>query len=96
MAQAGKGVKRRELADLVNMARLGGSIRGTENITKRSAHLVKRVLRTAALPQVDDSLEHIGEYWNGDRSVEAVSDALLHIIEASDAAIAALMVGDAE
>lgn len=81
---------------LVNAVPLGGSVKGTENITKRSAHLVKRVLRTTALPQVDDSLEHIGEYWNGDRSGEAVVDALVHVIETSDAAIAALRVGDAE
>ena len=81
---------------LVNIARIGGSVRGTENITKRSAHLVKRVLRTAALPQVDDYLEHSREYWKGDSSGGVVANALLHIVETSDAAIAALRVGDAE
>lgn len=80
---------------LVNVVRLGND-RGSENITKRSAHLVKRVLRTAALPDIDESLENIGEYWNGDRSGECVIDALLHAIDTSDAAIAALRVGDSE
>lgn len=34
------------------------------------------------------ALQHISEYWNGDQNEQAMSDALWHIIETAEAAVA--------
>jgi len=49
---------------------------------------------TAALAarQMRDALVHISEYWNRDENETAMADALWHIIETADNAIAALPV----
>lgn len=42
----------------------------------------------AAAPELLVALEHIKEYWNRDQNEQAMSDALWHIIETADDAIA--------
>ena len=42
----------------------------------------------AAAPDLYDALEHIFEYWNRDHNEEAMGDALWHIIETAEAALA--------
>ena len=47
-----------------------------------NAHLI------AAAPELYEALEHIEEYWNRDQNISAMSDALWHIIEVAQAALA--------
>ena len=42
----------------------------------------------AAAPELLEALEHIVEYWNRDRNDNAMHDALWHIIETAEQAIA--------
>jgi hypothetical protein len=42
----------------------------------------------AAAPDLLDALKHIEEYWNRDQNETAMADALWHIIETAQAAIA--------
>ncbi|HCK4463466.1 TPA: hypothetical protein N0H24_006107 [Pseudomonas aeruginosa] len=42
----------------------------------------------AAAPEMLGALQHIEEYWNRDSNEQAMTDALWHIIETAQAAIA--------
>lgn len=42
----------------------------------------------AAAPELLEALQHIEEYWNRDSNEQAMTDALWHIIETAQAAIA--------
>ena len=42
----------------------------------------------AAAPELLEALQHIVEYWNRDRDDEAMHNALWHIIETAESAIA--------
>lgn len=41
----------------------------------------------AAAPEMLETLQHIMEYWNGDRNVKAMFDALNHILEQAESVI---------
>ncbi|MCK9566431.1 MAG: hypothetical protein M0Q43_10330 [Methanothrix sp.] len=53
-----------------------------EEVQEANAHLI------SASPDLLEALKHIEEYWNRDQNETAMADALWHIIETAQAAIA--------
>jgi len=47
-------------------------------------------IRADIVDELVEALEHIEEYWNRDSNISAMSDALWHIIEVAQAALAKL------
>ncbi|EMN1576665.1 hypothetical protein ACSDGV_18540 [Pseudomonas aeruginosa] len=65
---------------------VGGMIHG-EQFDDRSEVEANARLMVAA-PEMLGALQHIEEYWNRDSNEQAMTDALWHIIETAQAAIA--------
>ncbi|MER0570982.1 hypothetical protein AAA539_20005 [Pseudomonas aeruginosa] len=67
-----------------------GSVTGNDNsgfyAAEDEAEANARLM--AAAPEMLGALQHIEEYWNRDSNEQAMTDALWHIIETAQAAIA--------
>lgn len=86
-----KGVHERQIASVHcksgKLKPQGGwpDIYPTEQEAQANARLI------AAAPKLLEALEHILEYWNKDENPTAMSDALWHILETAEKAIAELL-----
>ena len=57
--------------------------------TEREGRMSKEdALLVSAAPELLETLEHIVEYWNRDQNEKAMTDALWHIIDVAEEAIA--------
>ncbi|HCF3316825.1 hypothetical protein ABZR51_25970 [Pseudomonas aeruginosa] len=73
-----------------------GNIRAVSEHEEHVTTVVEAVTRgdeanarlIAAAPEMLGALQHIEEYWNRDSNEQAMTDALWHIIETAQAAIA--------
>ncbi|HCI0210619.1 TPA: hypothetical protein NN553_004483 [Pseudomonas aeruginosa] len=59
-----------------------------QNIAEDVAMSIANDRLMAAAPEMLGALQHIEEYWNRDSNEQAMTDALWHIIETAQAAIA--------
>ncbi|MER0953532.1 hypothetical protein AAA616_27255 [Pseudomonas aeruginosa] len=59
-----------------------------QNIEEDVAMSIANARLMAAAPEMLGALQHIEEYWNRDSNEQAMTDALWHIIETAQAAIA--------
>ncbi|ETV62464.1 hypothetical protein LJG08_04920 [Pseudomonas aeruginosa] len=59
-----------------------------QNIAEDVAMSIANARLMAAAPEMLGALQHIEEYWNRDSNEQAMTDALWHIIETAQAAIA--------
>ncbi len=59
-----------------------------QNIAEDVAMSIANARLISAAPELLEALQHIEEYWNRDSNEQAMTDALWHIIETAQAAIA--------
>ncbi|ANA73641.1 hypothetical protein [Pseudomonas aeruginosa] len=62
--------------------------KGPFHVERSDAETDANAKLIAAAPELLEALQHIEEYWNRDSNEQAMTDALWHIIETAQAAIA--------
>ncbi|MBY9208774.1 hypothetical protein ACIUZ0_37070 [Pseudomonas aeruginosa] len=68
--------------------RLANSFEGVMATQRTDSECEANARLIAAAPEMLGALQHIEEYWNRDSNEQAMTDALWHIIETAQAAIA--------
>ncbi|MDI4088406.1 hypothetical protein QK428_03575 [Pseudomonas aeruginosa] len=68
--------------------RLANSFEGVMATQRTDSECEANARLIAAAPELLEALQHIEEYWNRDSNEQAMTDALWHIIETAQAAIA--------